>query len=128
MIQVTYAQSAQELNIICIMSLNYVQSIMQMSAHALDTGMNIHVQGTMCRQMSEIWDVHYRKFGVRIFFNINTFSLQGCMKLIKSDSRHNIRKDQKDLNIENTNMKRIRKNMFHDFLKNITQHVCFQYW
>lgn len=68
MIQVTYTQSAQELNIICIMSLNYVQSIMQMKAHALDTGMNMHVQVTMCRQMSEIWDVHYRKFGVRILF------------------------------------------------------------
>ncbi len=29
------------------------------------------------------------------------------MKLIESDSRHNIRKEQKDLNIEITKMKRI---------------------
>ncbi len=40
-------------------------------------------------------------------FYVNTFSHQGCMKLIKSDSRHNIRKEQKDLNIEITKMKRI---------------------
>ncbi len=57
---------------------------------------------------------------------INTFIKQGCIKLIKSDSK-NIYDVAKDFHKKKKNYKKNPEKMHQSLHKNISQHNCFQH-
>ncbi len=63
---------------------------------------------------------HMNVWGKKDKIKINTFIQQGCIKLIKSDS--------KDIYNVSIHLWILENKMYHCFHKNIGQHSCVQHW
>jgi len=68
------------------------------------------------------------------FYHSKIWSQQGCIKLIKSDSKdiYNVTKKKQKKKKRIFAFKLYQKNpeneVYHGFHKNIKQHNCFQHW